>query len=638
MTSPAAFPRLLSHLKSRGFLFPSAPLYNGLAGVYDFGPLGTLLKNNIRDRWWRDLVVSRPDVQPLDSAILTHRSTLRASGHLDNFTDPMCEAALSGARFRSDKSAPVAVTRCERTARDVIEIRPGAGDGDAPGGRAPDSRLAAAWAEQIRQQLAPGARVDVRGGTITLYPVTVADGHLVLEAATEAESAIKVPYFGVAEPGTNSPFLRGAPRPFNLMFRTSLGAVDPLGEVQTLLGALDRGASPPAGSSTAGDILRTLDQSTVYLRPETAQGIFQQFPNVCASQGAGVKLPFGIAQVGKAFRNEIRTEQSIFRTAEFEQLEMEWFCHPADGPAWYRYWRDERTAWWRRLLANRPEDIRVNEALREAGGAEAAGLAHYAQACADIEYRFPWGWDELEGVADRGTFDLDSHQAASGQDLAVTPHVVSHAGPDFQPFVPRVIEPSAGLSRAVLAVLCDAYTEVVDPGTGAEGSGGKARRPDPRVVLRLHPSVAPIKAAVLPVVRRPELVRRARAIAAHLRRAGLLVQVDVARSIGRRYVRQDAIGTPWCITIDRETVESDGGREWPGARPGDLGTEEGVPIPGPGAPSPGLPEPDWGALQPGATVTLRNRDTGEQTRVAVRDLVSLVARGTGIPVYLDEVD
>jgi glycyl-tRNA synthetase len=397
--------------KRRGFIFPSSEIYGGVGSTYDYGHYGVLLKNNVKNEWWRSMLQDRDDVVALDSAIIQHPRVWEASGHLEGFTDPLIDCRTCKLRFRADQ----------------LE--------DAQCGRKPSKR--------------PGETDDCD--------------------LTEA-------------------------REFNLMFETHVG--------------------PVADSA-----------SVAYLRPETAQGIFINFKNVV--QFARKKPPFGIAQIGKSFRNEITTGNFIFRTREFEQMEMEFFVPPDEAEKWHRYWLDERMRWYTDL------GIRADRLqLREHGAEE---LSHYSSATSDIEYLFPMGWSELEGIANRGDFDLRQHAEHSGEKLEYFDQEAGEA------YVPHVIEPAAGVDRAALAFIVDAYDV-------EEVEGRK------RTVLRLHPRMAPVKAAVLPLVSKEGMPERAREIFESLRRR-LPAEFDEGGSIGRRYRRQDEIGTPWGVTVDGQTLE-----------------------------------------------------------------------------------
>ena len=422
--------------KRRGFVFQSSEIYGGLGSTYDYGHYGVLLRNNVKDEWWRSMLRDRDDIVALDSAILQHPRVWEASGHLEGFTDPLVQC----------------LGECKRRWRE----------------------------DDLREQ-------------------QLGDEH--------AEGEIRCPVCG----GELS-----EPRRFNLMFRTHMGPVEQAG-------------------------------SEVYLRPETAQGIFINFKNVL--QFSRKKPPFGIAQVGKSFRNEITPGNFIFRTREFEQMEMEFFVPPADAPEWHQRWMEARLAWYTEL-GIRPDHLR----LREHGPEE---LSHYSTATSDVEYLFPMGWSELEGIANRGDFDLTQHAKFSGEKLEYFDQASGER------YVPYVIEPAAGVDRAMLAFMVDAYEiEEVD---GRE-----------RTVLRLHPRLAPVKAAVLPLVSRDGMPERAREVFDAVR-ARVPAEYDEGGSIGRRYRRQDEIGTPWGITIDGQTLED-------------------------------------------GTVTLRDRDSLEQTRVPADEL------------------
>ncbi|MFC1784945.1 glycine--tRNA ligase [Candidatus Neomarinimicrobiota bacterium] len=396
--------KIVSLSKRRGFIFQSSEIYGGLASTWDYGPLGVEMKSNIKNLWWQDIVTSRRNVVGMDAAILMHPEVWEASGHVQNFHDPMVDCKNCKARYRADHidlSKPC--VRCGKTD----------------------------WTE---------------------------------------------------------------PRLFNLMFKTSLGAL-----------------------ADSGD--------ETYLRPETAQGIFVNFNNVVTT--ARQKLPFGIAQLGKAFRNEITTGNFLFRTREFEQMEMEFFIYPKDAKKQLEYWSQERLEWFKKLGV-REEKLR----LRAHGKDE---LAHYSTACYDIEYEFPFGWSELEGIADRGTYDLDRHNKHAQKKQTYFDQV------NNQHIVPSVIEASAGVDRAFLACLVDAYTE-------EEVNG------EQRIVLKLSPKVAPITCAVFPLVNKNGLPEISENIFTEIQ-TEFSAFFDQGGSIGRRYRRQDEAGTPFGITIDHQTLE-----------------------------------------------------------------------------------
>src|SRR5438874_4031567 len=422
--------KIVALCKRRGFIFQSSEIYGGLPSTYDYGHYGVLLKNNVKNEWWRRVVQERDDMVALDAAILMHPRTWEASGHLEGFTDPLVQC----------------LGKCKKR-----------------------------WRED---HLRDGAEAEAK-----------AEGR-------SAEGELRCPECG----GELS-----EPRQFNLMFRTHVGPVED-------------------------------DSAVVYLRPETAQGIFVNFKNVL--QFARKKPPFGIAQIGKAFRNEITTQSFIFRTYEFEQMEIEYFVPPADAGEWHQRWMDDRMRWYTDL-GIRPDHLR----LREHGSDE---LSHYSSATSDVEYLFPMGWSELEGIANRGDFDLTQHMKFSGEKLE---YVDTATG---ERYVPYVIEPSAGADRALLAFMVDAYDEEIVEGRE-------------RVVLRLHPRLAPVKVAVLPLVNKDGQPEIAREIYEDLR-TRMPAEYDSGGSIGKRYRRQDEIGTPWGVTVDHQTLEDRTGtlrdRDW----------------------------------------------------------------------------
>jgi glycyl-tRNA synthetase len=427
--------KIVNLCKRRGIVFPTSDIYGGLGSTFDYGPLGTELKRNVKEAWWRDMVQTRTDVIGLDSAILQHPRTWEASGHLQNFTDPLVDCKSCKQRFRADHIQ--------------------------------------------------GDRCPACGGELT------------------------------------------AARQFNLMFKTFMGPVE----------------------DTA---------STIYLRPETAQGIFANFANVIDTQR--VKLPFGLAQTGKSFRNEITPGNFIFRTREFEQMEMEFFVKPdpVEEQTWFDYWVQTRFAWYVKYGV-KTDHLR----LRPHAADE---LSHYSRGTTDVEFLYPFGWGELEGVARRGSFDLDQHAQFSGKDLT---YFDEEAKTRYRPWV---IEPAAGVDRTMLAFLLDAYDEDVVEN-------------EARIVLRLDPRLAPIKVAVYPLLRKLGQPEKAHELQAMLQRY-FMVAYDQAGSIGRRYRRMDEIGTPCGVTIDHQTMEDN-------------------------------------------TVTLRDRDTTAQERIAIPELVHVLIERIG---------
>ena len=438
--------QLVSLCKRRGFIFQNADIYGGMQGVYDYGPLGVELKNNLKAAWWRAMVYERDDVEGLDAAILTNRKVLKYSGHEDTFSDPMVDCKKCKGRFRADHLTDGKCPNCGST--DLTE-----------------------------------------------------------------------------------------PRPFNLMFKTQTGPVES-------------------------------EENLAYLRPETAQAIFTQFKNVLDATSR--KLPFGIAQIGKSFRNEITPRNFIFRVREFEQAELEYFVNPGEDEKWHEIWKEERVKWWEQQGLKR-EHINIYTTPE-------ADLAHYAKACYDIEYQFPHGMEELEGIANRRDYDLGNHTKGQ-EEFNLEAHC--HKNPDSTTklcirdeekntwIIPFVIEPSMGIDRGVLAIMTEAYEEE-DLGEG-----------NSRIVLKLKKHLAPIKVAVIPLKKNNEaIMQKCHELKNSLLKLGIgRVALENTGNIGKAYRRHDEIGTPLCLTVDFETIEQ-------------------------------KPE----------SVTVRDRDTMAQTRVNIADL------------------
>jgi glycyl-tRNA synthetase len=427
---------LVSLCKRRGFIYQSSEIYGGLASAWDYGPMGVELKNRVQSFWWREMTQLHDNIVGLDASILMHPRVWEASGHVENFTDPLVDCKKCKQRFRAD---------------------------------------------QIPAENMESHRCPECGGELT------------------------------------------DPRQFNLMFKTHIGPVESEGSV-------------------------------VYLRPETAQGIYVNFKNVV--QTARMRIPFGIAQVGKAFRNEITTKNFIFRTCEFEQMEMQFFIHPSEDEKWFDQWKQERFDFYRKM------GIRESRLRFHQHGPDE--LAHYAKIAFDIQYEFPFGWKELEGIHNRTDYDLRRHMEYSKKDLTYLDDLR-----EGERYIPYVIETSAGLTRTVLTVLADAYDE-------DEVEGEK------RVVMRLHPELAPITVGVFPLVKKDGLAELAQEIERDLRQ-DYSTFYDQGGAIGRRYRRQDEIGTPFGITVDYQSKED-------------------------------------------RTVTLRYRDTMEQVRVPIAELSETIRR------------
>ena len=578
-TTETRMEKIVSLCKRRGFIYQSSEIYGGIGGFWDYGPLGAELKRNLRDTWWRAMTREREDVVGLDATIIMHPAIWRASGHVDTFADMMRECTISNKRVRADHVEP----------QSGSVIRFTGAKAPTPGNWHLDRTFAVlmkqgehieSFRKRVRLLIAQNAgaaagkpeeiellgeeKIDTIDGSVDFHPET---GGMLNEA-----------------------------RPFNLMLRTYVGP-----------------------TATENDI--------AYLRPETAQAIFAQFKNVCDS--SRVKVPFGIGQIGKAFRNEVTPKNFTFRSREFEQMELEFFIKPDEAvrlihgsvaewhegadlsepkpdwgwEMWHRYWVAQRTAYY--------ASIGLGLDVLEYHWQTKADLAHYARACVDILYKFPFGTDELEGIAARGSFDLTQHQTHSGKQLeyfdeelkaacdAMTPdqrtafieethaartnpetsreEITSTCEKLFKGlFIPHVIEPSAGLDRLALAILADAFDE-------EEVTDDKGKT-ETRTVLHFHPRIAPIKVGVFPLLKnKPELVSKAREIVALLR-PHMSVFYDETAAIGRRYRRQDEVGTPFGVTIDFETL----GEEKPEFKD---------------------------------TVTLRERDSMEQRRIPIAELL-----------------
>ncbi len=465
---------IVSLAKRRGFIYQSSEIYGGLNGFFDYGPLGVELKRNIRDCWWRDMVHRRDDVVGVETSIIMHPKVWQASGHVEGFTDPLVDCKVSKQRFRADQLFFAAV---------VV-------DGKTVG------YVSALESEKTAEELQQAAEQFKRKKAIqgTLEPVKVRE----FTEATPDEIPL-IPSPATGEPGSLTP-----PRAFNMMFETNVGAL--------------KDAS-----------------SVAYLRPETAQGMFVDFKNVVDT--TRVKLPFGIAQVGKSFRNEITPRNFIFRSREFEQMEMEYFIHPdADWFACHEEW----LKWCRDWLIS----IGLPESLLSLYEHPKEKLSFYSRRTVDIMFKYPFGVQELWGIAARSDYDLQQHQKFSG-----VPQVMFDEATKAK-VVPHVIEPAVGTDRIFLAVLASAYAE--EDVTDEKGNVEK------RTVLRLSPRIAPVKVAVLPLLKNKEaLTTRAKALYQKLKRR-YAVQYDDGGAIGKRYRRQDEAGTPWCVTIDFDTIEKEG--------------------------------------------------------------------------------
>ncbi|MBL9092247.1 MAG: glycine--tRNA ligase [Planctomycetaceae bacterium] len=517
--------KLVSLCKRRGFLFQSSEIYGGFNGFWDYGPLGVELKRNVKEAWWRDMVAghdeltqlegapSTYDMVGLDCTIIMHPQVWKCSGHYDLFHDFMVDCKESKKRYRYDQIYVVA-----------LAVKPNHSTNPEISKRPPFTE---AWATLASTADEQKAEVFKRAGGKYSVRSKNADDAFEIVDVKKLPDIVKAgtPLEQVIGPDVTSPGSLTEPREFNLMFKTIVGA----------LGGEDDAA---------------------FLRPETAQGIFVNFKNVVDS--SRVKIPFGIAQVGKSFRNEITPRNFTFRSREFEQMEIEFFCKPATSHDWYKYWRDRRYQWYLDLGLPR-ERLQLRDH-------HADELSHYSTGTADIEYAFPFlpagEFGELEGIAHRGDFDLRSHM--EGKLDPNTRPLQVELGSDGKPkhrgsgkdltyfddqarerFTPHVIEPSAGADRATLAFLCEAYQEDTAP-----DENGK---PQERVVLKLHPRLAPIKAAVLPLVKKDGMPEAAQKIYRALKKK-FNAYYDDGGAVGRRYRRQDEVGTPYCITVDGQTL------------------------------------------------------------------------------------
>ena len=464
---------IISHSKEYGFVFPSSEIYDGLAATYDYGQLGAELKNNIKTYWWKAMVQMHENIVGLDAAIFMHPTIWKASGHVDAFNDPLIDNKDSKKRYRADVLLEEHIEKIRQKIDKEIA------KGIARFGDDFDQ-------DQFRKTNPNVLRNQEKIDAIeTKMKAALENNDLEAVSDLIVELEIVCPVSG-SKNWTDV-------KQFNLMFSTEMGSV-------------------------AGDA------STIYLRPETAQGIFVNFLNV--QKSGRMKIPFGIAQIGKAFRNEIIARQFIFRMREFEQMEMQFFVRPGEEMKWYAYWKDLRIKWHKNLGLG-DNLYRFHDHLK---------LAHYANAASDIEYNFPMGFKELEGIHSRTDFDLKQHELHSGKKLQFFDPEMNES------YVPFVIETSVGLDRMFLSVLSSAYTnEILEDGSE-------------RVVLKIPAVLAPYKAAILPLIKKDGLPEKAREIMKDLQ-FDFNLQYDEKDSIGKRYRRQDAIGTPFSITIDHQTLE-----------------------------------------------------------------------------------
>ncbi|GAA0872595.1 glycine--tRNA ligase [Gangjinia marincola] len=503
------FKKVISHAKEYGYIFGSSEIYDGLSAVYDYGQNGAELKKNIKEYWWKSMVHLHQNIVGLDAAILMHPTTWTASGHVDAFNDPLIDNKDSKKRYRADVLVEDYAEKLNLKAQKEIDKA--------------KKRFGEAFDEA--QFVATNPRV-VRYKTQQKEILERLGKSLTNEDLDDVEALIEE--LGIADPITGSKNWTEV-RQFNLMFATKLGA----------------------SADTAQDL---------YLRPETAQGIFVNYLNV--QKTGRMKIPFGIAQIGKAFRNEIVARQFIFRMREFEQMEMQFFVRPGEDQKWYEYWKETRLNW-HKSLGLGEENYRFHDHEK---------LAHYANAATDIEFNFPFGFKELEGIHSRTDFDLKAHEKHSGKKLQFFDPEINES------YTPYVVETSIGLDRMFLAVFSSALKDE----TLADGST--------RTVLSLPAILAPVKAAVFPLVKKDGLPEIAQQIVADLQ-WDFNVLYDEKDAVGKRYRRQDAAGTPFCITVDHDTLEND-------------------------------------------TVTIRHRDSMEQQRVAIADLKGMLQKALEIKQWM----
>ena len=495
------FKKVISHAKEYGYIFQSSEIYDGLSAIYDYGPNGVELKNNIKNYWWSSMVNMHENIVGLDSAIFMHPTTWKASGHLDAFNDPLIDNKDSKKRYRADVLIEDYMAKIQsKINKDILKAKKRFGDSF-------NEKEFISTNDRVLNRLNEIKKIN------SLLSDCLNSGDL-----KKLKNIIDDLEIKCSISGTNN---WTEIRQFNLMFKTQMGSTEE-------------------------------KSSDLYLRPETAQGIFVNFLNV--QKTSRMKIPFGIAQIGKAFRNEIVARQFIFRMREFEQMEMQFFVRPGDEMKWYNYWKESRMKW-HQSLGIEQENYRFHDHVK---------LAHYANAAADIEFKFPFGFKELEGIHSRTDFDLNSHQKFSKKKIKYFDPEINES------YVPYVVETSIGLDRMFLAILSHSLKEE------------KLENGETRSVLKIPAVLAPIKAAILPLTKKDSLPEKAREIMSSLK-MDLHCQYEEKDSIGKRYRRQDAIGTPFCVTVDHETLTKN-------------------------------------------TVTLRERDSMSQERVSIEKLHSIISK------------
>ncbi len=515
-TQADKFKKIISHAKEYGFVFPSSEIYDGLGAVYDYGPYGVELKNNIKEYWWKSMVYLHDNIVGLDSAIFMHPKVWEASGHLSAFNDPLIDNKDSKKRYRADVLIEEHIEKIrEKINKEIKKAKKRFGESFDEEKFIETSQRVQRYLQQIEELKARFVSAMENNDMKELKQIIID--------------------YEITDPVSGSKNWTDV-RQFNLMFETQLGSVSD-------------------------------DASSIYLRPETAQGIFVNFLNV--QKTARMSLPFGIAQIGKAFRNEIVARQFIFRMREFEQMEMQFFVRPGEELKWFEYWKEKRWKW--HLNLGFGEDkYRFHEHEK---------LAHYANAAFDIEYEFPFGFKEVEGIHSRTDFDLSQHQQYSGKKIQYFDNELNDR------YVPYVVETSIGLDRTFLMILSGAYEE--EQITNEKGST------ETRVVMKIPPALAPVKIAVFPLVKKDGLPEKAKEIFKTLM-PYVKVVYEEKDSIGRRYRRQDAVGTPYCITVDHQTLQDD-------------------------------------------TVTIRDRDTMEQERIKINEVLDIVQKKTSMTEFLKKL-
>ncbi|MCK9638701.1 MAG: glycine--tRNA ligase [Prolixibacteraceae bacterium] len=516
MNQEDLFKKLIAHSKEYGYIFPSSEIYDGLGAVYDYGQNGVELKNNIKKYWWDSMILLNENVVGIDSAIFMHPTIWKASGHVDAFNDPLIDNKDSKKRYRADVLIEEELAKIEgKIDKEIEKAR---------------SRFGDSFDEKVFRETNPRVLENQKkwNDLHTRFANALNNGDLAELKQIIEDNEIVCPISGTRN--------WTEVRQFNLMFSTEMG-------------------------STADSSLK------IYLRPETAQGIFVNYLNV--QKTGRMKIPFGIAQIGKAFRNEIVARQFIFRMREFEQMEMQFFVRPGTELKWFELWKETRIKW-HKALGFGESNYRFHEHEK---------LAHYANAAVDIEFKFPFGFKEVEGIHSRTDFDLSQHQKFSGKKI-------QYFDPELnESYVPFVVETSIGVDRMFLQIMSASYFE-----EEIEGSDGKK---DIRVVLRLPAPLAPVKLCVMPLIKKEGLPEKAREIIDELK-FEFNCQYDEKDSIGKRYRRQDAIGTPFCVTVDHQTMEDN-------------------------------------------TVTIRYRDSMEQERVAIDQVKSIIAGQVNLRRLFDKL-